>query len=387
MNEDLFITTAARFHHTEDDIILLKKLAKDITDWDALYKMAAMHGVSPMLYHTLTKNSLTRILPQEIFARLKNDFYQTAIRNTNLLQIADQAAKKVQQKIVLLKGADLAQFLYPNIGIRSMCDVDVLVEREQADTIRCVLDREDNVLHQATVYKSKAHEKLAIIAEREAKHLTPVYYPTGRIEIHWNLFGGSQHYDLTQQAWKSIIPVDNNPFLHRLSPDFMLLHLCMHVYSHATQFSYLRMFCDINEFIRKNGSIINWDIIKNIIEGTNLKEKIVTVLSYAHAFFDTPLSEYFVDNFVLCNTKITLTNLSAGLPDVRESPVTQKRKAWKLFRNNINNLSYPSDKLEYIYSTIFPGNDWMNLRYAFSGRINIYCKYIHYCKDVLSLLK
>lgn len=352
MNEDLFIITAARLHHTEDDIIMLKRLADGITNWASLYEMGAMHGVSPLLYHTLTKNSLTGILPQGIFARFKSDFYQTVIRNTNLLQIADQAAKKVKHKIVLLKGADLTQFLYPNIGIRSMCDIDVLVEREHAESIRSILYGEHKVSPPTTVYKSKAHEKLVNILEQEAKHLAPVYYPNGRIEIHWNLFGGYQHYDLTQQAWKSIIHVDNESFLYRLSTEFMFLHLCAHVYSHANTFSCLRMYCDINELIRNKYIDIDWDMLISITEGTNLIEKIKTVLSYTYAFFETPFPEYFINKSILDKKNTILTELINGL-------YVAKRKAITVFLHNIYLLNNQSDKLIYIFRTILPKKEWL----------------------------
>ena len=50
MTEELCITTAAQLYHSEEDLILLKKLARDITHWSALYEMAELHGILHIPY-------------------------------------------------------------------------------------------------------------------------------------------------------------------------------------------------------------------------------------------------------------------------------------------------------------------------------------------------
>lgn len=370
MNEDLFIIIASTLNPADEDLNLLRKLAVNGLDWSELYKKAAMHGVSPLIYYTATKNSLSEIFPQDCFANFKRDYYQTAIRNTNLLQLIDRVANKVKKKIVLLKGADLAQYLYPSIGIRSMCDIDILVEHEDAEWIRELLVREEDVLSPPKKsYKSKIHKKIQTDlenVEHNKVHLDPVLFREGRIEIHTILFSAKIEYSKTQKAWESIIPIQNNKYMYRLSTEFMLIHLCEHICRHAIAFSYLRMYCDINELIKKYYSNIDWNFIYNFISGTELEENFFRVITHVHLIFKTQLPEVIATRTSNNQLNIALDNLM----------IMHRKKGHEDFIKNFNVVENPIDKIIYLYRTICPEKEWLKQHYI-EENINykVYYKY------------
>ncbi|NTW53231.1 MAG: nucleotidyltransferase family protein [Chlorobaculum sp.] len=357
MNEDKFIIKASALNPADDDLNLLRKLAKNDIDWSVLYKKASMHGVTPLMYYTLTKYSLSDIIPQESFADFKRDYYQTAIRNTNLLQLIDRVAKRVKKKIILLKGADLAQYLYPNIGIRSMCDIDILVNYNEAEWIRELLVREKEALSPPKIlYKSKIHEKIQIFfesIEHTKAHLDPVLFREGRIEIHRILFCKNIEYSKTEKAWESIIPIKNNEYIYRLSTEFMLVHLCEHICRHAIEFSYLRMYCDVNELIRKNYSDIDWEFIYDFISGTELEENFFRVMTYVRSIFNTPLPEEITTRTRNIQINIELHNLM----------IMHRKRSHENVINNFNIVENPIDKIIYLYRTICPEKEWLKQYY------------------------
>lgn len=343
MNEEQFIIKASRLHYEEEDIQFLKKLAEDGIDWTALYKMAAMHGVSPIIYHALEKHFIGNIVPSEIMAHFKSSYYQTAIRNANLLHFLEDTIKVFGKKIVLLKGMDLALSLYPNIGVRSMCDVDVLVDVENFEELTSLMKNSDEVF--LPIYKSKAHEKYS---KKGDEYIYPIFSRYGRIEIHKYIPGFSAN--LKEKARKSAVPVIENTNLYHLKPEYVLLHLCIHVYRHATVFSYLRMYCDINELVRKYQMDIDWDFVIKAILENGWKEKFSWVYSYVNSLFETPFPECIYKDIGIYKNEIPINEILYGISDYKFTKATTS-----LFKG-FDNIY---DKLEYGFRSFFPEKKWL----------------------------
>jgi hypothetical protein len=101
--------------------------------WDRLAASAQVHGVAPLLYYTLHTTGWLPQIPPHVQQTLRSEYYRTTARNTIIYQELTRILNVLQQQqipVVVLKGAALAATVYPEIGLRPMVDLDVLVPRK-----------------------------------------------------------------------------------------------------------------------------------------------------------------------------------------------------------------------------------------------------------------
>ncbi len=105
-------------------------------DWYNLYQTAREERVAPLLYWTL-KNARTDLnlpVPDEFLAGLRTQYFDTWARNTSYYQELKSILEKLEYagiEVVVLKGAALAANVYPDLGLRPMRDLDILVRETQ----------------------------------------------------------------------------------------------------------------------------------------------------------------------------------------------------------------------------------------------------------------
>lgn len=368
MKADRFILNAARINLSEQNISVLKEISNNGMDWDSFEKTALKHGVSPFIYYSLTNNGLTEIIPKEICNKLKAEYYRVAINNSILLDGFSKLSKIITNKIILLKGIELIQSLYPNIAIRTMGDIDILVEKE------CVLDNWNSLLHsKLECHSSGGKSKLHLAQSLETgRHLPPIDAKRFWVEIHWNIFGERRLYEITKTAWVKPILSKNN--IYRLSNEVMLIHLCSHFYKHLQSFAILRMLCDINEFIIKYKNIIDWGEIDRICNNPKLKNEIDIALTYSKVLFDTQIPHTFVSNKIVNNSRITISSLCIG-------NIVSEKSSLSDFYEYLINFGNFIDKMVFLFRTFVPVKAWMGERFDVTTQkklIKAYLKFWQY---------
>ncbi|NTW11263.1 MAG: nucleotidyltransferase family protein, partial [Chlorobiaceae bacterium] len=182
----------------------------------------------------------------------------------------------------------------------------------------------------------------------------------GALEIHWHLFGGTDSYYLTKNALNSAFSAKKSNYIYRLSPEFMLLHLCSHLYSHASRVLCLRMFCDINELLRNHESVIDWEVVYENTKSIDFKEKIFTVLLLVRSIFKTPLPEIILKENKLLMECVSLDSLRNGFLPKETALVNNKFSEYII---NIKKLKKQSDRLLLLYRTLFPEKEWLEYYY------------------------
>ena len=376
---DIFIITASKIILKNKDIDFLNKISQKINDWNLLLETAYIHGVASFIYYTLKKYELINIIPTSIYNALKNIFYVTVSNNLRHLQIIKKIDTNLHNKIVLLKGIDLIESLYPNIGIRSMCDIDILVEKKNSFNIADYLFQTFKNENTYTFkYESPVHKKIAFY---ETQHLPPIVLKNGIIELHYALNKYTKNNEITTNAWKTIIPYNKSVNIYRLSNEMMLLHLCMHFYSHSHVCVILRMLCDINEMINKYNGTLHWDVIHDLCINTEIKDQVSMALTYTVIYFDTNIPNYFIDNSLLKkNTKKNLLHLIKGIPTKNKNKYLRLYTKFKILKNK-------KEILLYIYRSILPEKEFLYQQYQYSDKKKTIILYLKYWKYLLFKLK
>lgn len=222
--------------------------------WREVAALARQQGVAPLLYHRLKQMGVE--LPGAVAEELRRTYYTNIGRNLVLYGELGKVLQRLQEKniaVIVLKGAYLAEAVYENIGLRSMCDIDLLVKQE--DLLRV----EQELLRMG--YSTRQHDH---VVGQENKHFVYVLTKSGlQVEIHWALFEGKHPFQIDLEGlWSRTQPVRlaQVPAL-ALSYEDLLLHLCLHTANH-TYFMLLRMFYDIGELVRRKGLELDWQAIE-----------------------------------------------------------------------------------------------------------------------------
>jgi hypothetical protein len=134
--EALLVTACAAGH-----LDRVAELVASPIDWDMVAKLAARHGIEPLVAHGVLARR-REIIPPAVISRLQDILRDVAARGLKrageLLRITS-ALENAGVPAIPYKGPALAQILYRNLGLRDSLDLDILVRREQVTQARDVL--------------------------------------------------------------------------------------------------------------------------------------------------------------------------------------------------------------------------------------------------------
>ncbi len=163
---------------------------------------------------------------KRVTATLRNLFlYGDLIRALNALSEAGVS-------VIVLKGAALAVTIYPSLADRPMCDIDILVQPGQRDRARTALE---NAGYRFLPEPSQPFGPFDTEFTGEMKFRRGEH---SAIDLHWELICQEWLRRLTAldlaEWWRDARPFNIEPASARqLSPCNTLLHLCLHLSSHA----------------------------------------------------------------------------------------------------------------------------------------------------------
>jgi len=227
----------------------------DEEQWQALIAESDRQNITPYLY-TLLEN-LNKSHGIEIPQREKlNKLHLTnTVRNMLFLhetEIILAALQKAGVPAAGLKGVYLLENIYPDIGTRSMNDIDILVRKP--DLPKC-LEMMKELGYQPNTYFNLADKNF------DTKHVPPMQKTNGAlVEVHWTLLEEDEPFTIDAEAlWQRtksarIANVD----AQALSVEDLILHLSMHLtYQHYLNLG-LRGLMDIALVIHKFRLEIDW---------------------------------------------------------------------------------------------------------------------------------
>lgn len=379
MYEEKFILNAARLDLSDENIAVLKDVSSKNIDWNMLFQKALFNGVSTLIYYSLKKHNLTHILPDDLFSKLKEIYCRVSLQNLKFIKKIHELSRMIEEKTVLLKGGYLIQCFYPDIGIRSMGDIDILVDKKKALYVWNVLKSHglENRGELPVFSKSAVHERVI-----QRQHLDHLWSGDCIVEVHQSIFENPCFDYITKKAMESAVPLGSNNKLYRLSNTFFLVHLCNHFYLHNYMYkqkgSNLRMLCDINEFILKRTLHIDWNEIEKTCSISELKNRMSTVLTYVNFFFQTPVP----DNFLMQN--MLTKHLTTALLDSDMTVLEKQNRILSLFFLRLKSFNKNRHRFIFVFRTFFPSRKWICHKYNTENNKGVLTGYFSYWADLLS---
>src|SRR5437763_1983378 len=132
--EELFILRICRTVSTDKSIGAIDDFLEKNLNWDFILNMVIRHGIAWLLYATLSQCRSSGHVPDYILNKLETIYRQNALRNLLYSTEFNEVVTNFNRsniRTIPLKGIDFLHSIYAhNIGLRSLSDIDILVENK-----------------------------------------------------------------------------------------------------------------------------------------------------------------------------------------------------------------------------------------------------------------
>ncbi|MBN2437082.1 MAG: nucleotidyltransferase family protein [Deltaproteobacteria bacterium] len=346
----------------------------DAPDWTRLVEKARQEGVSALLFHNITKHRLEYLIPPESCRNLSNHYHTNLKRNMAIVgKLRDALAtfQKAGIPCIVLKGIVLAEHVYPNIAVRGMSDVDILVKKEDLLTIDGHLSSHGYRSTDSAVTKA-VHNPVGYLASLEyRKNSSPL-----NLHVHWHPVNTSvpatmfaEQIDINRLWEHSAVTRVADSHARMLRPEHMIIYLCEHALRIGHSFDRLILICDIFFSIKAFEKMIDWDFIVEESRRFNLSRLIYYSLSIVKHYTSLDIADG-------CLAKLRPPDISLGEKLFLRLQLSNRRISGSSYLIYLAMNRTLSDKAGFIARTFFPppqillqrqyrkGADFKNVYYA-----------------------
>jgi hypothetical protein len=248
----------------------------------AFTRLCLRHRLPGLVY---SSGGWNHLLPPENRAQLREAARKVLVDNLILLKALREVASVLREEgtgFVVLKGASLLGFLYSEIHLRQMSDLDLLIREKDWPKVAETLGQRGYVLppeDEERFYRERWYHQLVE---------TPGD-PSCNVEFHWNLESVERSRidpeELIRDA--ATCELEGERFL-RLCDDHLLLHLAVHL-AHHYQDPSLHWVEDLRRLLQRGN--LDWQRILRTAKAWGVKSCLAYSLAYVEKIFPGSLPE------------------------------------------------------------------------------------------------
>lgn len=309
-NELLFLLRCARTQVDEDDCHLISRLCAEGLDWEWIVRLALQNRVGPLLYRTFRETGLSMLVPAKTMAVLEDSYYLGLSRSTRFEQAVSEILLRLGKEgieAILLRGLVLGEIVYGDPALRLFTDIDLLIRKQD-------LARARNALLDLG-YRPPSHGIDAQYFERNHLHLQLLKREGGVVaELHWALDHKYTVFnvDYAEMFAEAISGQVAGVEALLMSPENLLLSLCIHVIKHCyyskyilarpdfaeliLASSFLILYCDIAEVIRHYGPDLDWDLTVCRARRWQIESTVQPALASVAQLFNAPIPKAVLES-------------------------------------------------------------------------------------------
>jgi len=334
-------------------------------DWGELIHLAQREGVAPALYYTQESAGWPLGLPLHLREELRADCLKAAGSNLLIYRELSRILSALQSELphislVLLKGAALANTVYPSIALRPMTDIDLLLRREHLESAVEAL--------RSIGYRDVAPEMTPGLSRKTHFQVALKGGPRGYVitELHWSLVGGegdwrspdldwfwaeTEPWHMLEESGKSGTPLS----ALQLRPTAHLLYLAAHLMlQHGGARARLLWEYDIHLLLTQCERRLDWEELRHRARELRWAPALRAALARSHENFGTPLPEGF-----LRDLETDEDDRSRSLVQSKNHPVqTRAIATWSYLRT----LNWRT-RLQRARSALWPTAAYVRWRY------------------------
>ena len=370
--EDKLILACVKIYPNVQDIELLDKLLPQISNWELLTKNLIERGAAPLFFKKLTSLSNRNLVPENARKQLQSTYYLTLSRTMLMYEHFSKIANTFNAKgirIIALKGIYLSEKLYKDIGLRQLSDIDLLIDKENAEEALGIL----------TEFGYKPYDSLEsefiIQVKSESIHYTAMILDGVSIELHVRLQRVIEKYDLKiPELWKNAQSVQlNNSNVFALSFTDLLIHLCVHTDKHfkvdKAQFT---GFIDIFNILDVYKDQIDWNLLIETSGNYGCEQIVFEYILLISKYMNVSIPEWIIERY-----HTLLTKQNEQLIYNYFSGNVAKRSTVPFHFKNLREINKTSLRLNYIRDALFPSKAFMLNKYQIK-RPSLYLFYYPY---------
>jgi hypothetical protein len=231
-------------------------------DWMGLNDHDFLSCVGPILYKVMLHQGLDRAAPKKITETCKLAYINSTIFNALLLHDLDLIVSRLYSagiRVIVLKGGFLARAVYPEIGLRPMSDLDILIRELDIPTVQEIVE--------SLGYRQPTGDELSGDSARRTGHaLRPYIKGVTAVEFHWNIEDVDSPFQIDpEDIWRDAYPGEGKcAYPLCISPEDLLLHVSIHgSYNHGDYVfgNGLYPLFDVAAIIRRYKGILNWSAL------------------------------------------------------------------------------------------------------------------------------
>jgi hypothetical protein len=290
------------------------------------------------------------------------------------------AFQKAGIPCIVLKGIALAELVYPNIGMRGMSDVDILVKKEELFTVDEHLSSHGYTSVDSTVTKA-IHNPVGYLASLEYRKNDPSPL---NLHVHWHTVNTSvpatmfvEQIDINRLWEHSAVTGVADSHALMLRPEHLIIYLCEHALRVGHSFDRMILICDIFFSIKTFEKIIDWDFIVEESRRFNLSRFVYYSLSIVKHYTSLDISDG-------CIAKLRPPDISLGEKLFLRLQLNNRRISGSSYFIYLAMNRGLSDKIRFIARTFFPPPPILLQRQYRKGAEFAYSLYLSRIGEVFS---
>jgi len=348
---------------TEESVESLKQLLKSNPDWPYIKNFTQTQGTAPLLFKVLKKNNLSHLVPEVYYNYLQSLYYQTHSQNILALEQLKKvlaAFNKAGIKTILLKGIASAEFIYKDLGLRPMGDIDIMVEPDN------ILAGE-KILFELGYINEMPYKSYKLRTLNIYNHLNTFHYKNIKLELHRELNSSHHIYRIPSEfVWKNIKQVNiEGETAYTLNTEANIQYLSIHSVVHFLNKKIrLNSFADIAELLKIEKNNINWKTLENDCKTHKNTLAVERALSISRTYLSAPVPDNLFKSF----------NASEGSLDnefvLLLNNQTEKihSKAPSDYFKKIKNIDGYRNRLNYLLAEAFPSKAFIVYTYRLKNK-------------------
>jgi len=259
--------------------------------WERVADLAAKAGLSPILFKGLPVADPSLGIPRDVISRWFREYLASAASNNRLYQHLEQVLASFNREgipVILLKGIHLMDTLYPERAMRTVGDIDILVQPD---------DKKKATRAMAGLGYASIDSPLI----RDPFDCAYVHSTSGvMVEVHSEL--GTDLLQTTDMLsfWERSQPIEiNGRNAKALAPDDLLVHLCLHLTRHLLSAEFfpqaLRSLYDIVLLIRRQSDLTDWERVLQVLRRAHKERHFAVPIVLSERLLHFPPPSYLAE--------------------------------------------------------------------------------------------
>ena len=333
-------------------------------NWEALMDEIRAHNIEGLIYSCINNDSFNNIDNELLDNWKRNTFMSIAYQLKHINEVSSvlDLFNNNNIPVIVLKGLVIRD-LYPRPELRTMCDADILVHKEDLDKVR---------------------ELLLSIGYTETKsaciHLN-FFKGSSHIEVHWVVTKEDYFEEiptLEESIWKNAIEVNvGNSKALSMGNEDLAMHLCLHMAAHLMDRGFgIRQVVDLVLLVKEKNNEINWDLFLDKVRLCGIETFVKAIFAVSNELFDLEIPkqlESSIDKKII--KKLIDDIFSNGVHGRRDkAAIFAKELAYDMTDEGSNSF------INRYIRFLFPSVDNMSAKYNYAKkhRILIPIAWIHH---------